>query len=215
MIGGGALSCKKTMFVEGSHAPRMGIGMNFRPTAVAGAFIVELEPRADERGFFARMFCTDQFAAAGLERRIAQVSTSFTRRRGTLRGLHYQLPPTAEVKLVRCLRGAVFDVVADLRPDSPSFGQWAGAELSAENRAMMYVPRGCAHGFLTLTDEAEMLYFASDPYAPACERGVRFDDPWLGIAWPALPKEMSAKDRGWPPFDTAGPDAARLTGLCV
>jgi dTDP-4-dehydrorhamnose 3,5-epimerase len=175
--------------------------MIFHPTPLAGAFLIEPERRGDARGFFARIFCEEEFARAGLETRFTQANNSLTGRRGTLRGMHYQLPPAAEVKLVRCIGGAIHDVIVDLRPDSPSFGRWFGAELSAENRLMMYVPRGFAHGFVTLTEDAEAFYFVSDAYAPQQERGLRYDDPWMGIEWPVTPSEVSAKDGAWPAFD--------------
>jgi len=172
--------------------------MIFTPTPLTGAFTIDLEKRGDDRGFFARLFCEREFAEAGLETRFVQINTSLSARRGTLRGLHYQLPPFAEVKVVRCIRGALWDVILDLRAGSPSFGRWFGAELSAENRRMMYVPRGFAHGFITLTEDAEALYLVSAFYSPDHERGVRFDDPAHGIAWPMAPVEMSGKDRSWP-----------------
>lgn len=187
--------------------------MRFHPTPVEGTFLIELERRGDDRGFFARFFCAQEFGKHGLETGFVQMNNSLTARKGTLRGMHYQMPPAAEVKVVRCVRGALFDVVADLRPDSTSYGQWFGAELSAENRSMMYVPRGCAHGFLTLTDNAEALYLASTPYAPEQERGVRFDDPWLSIRWPTQPAEMSDKDGAWPSYDATHPESGRLRGL--
>jgi dTDP-4-dehydrorhamnose 3,5-epimerase len=174
--------------------------MKFEPTPIAGAFLVDLERRGDDRGFFARIFCEQEFAAAGLTPHFVQINTSFSGKRGTLRGLHYQLPPAAEAKLVRCIRGALFDVVLDLRPASPSFGQWFGAELTAENRRMMYVPEGCAHAFLSLADATETLYLASAFYAPDRERGVRFDDPRFAIRWPIEPVELSPKDRSWPDY---------------
>lgn len=188
-------------------------GIKFHPTPLEGAYLIELERRGDDRGFFARLFCEQEFGEVGLETRFVQVNNSLSARRGTLRGMHYQLPPSAEVKVVRCIRGAIFDVIADLRPDSPSFGRWFGAELSAENRRMMYVPRGFAHGFVTLTDDAETFYLVSDPYAPEQERGMRFDDPWLGIEWPAEPVEVSPKDRNWPVFDPEFHGIERLRRL--
>ncbi len=188
-------------------------GIKFHPTPLEGAYLIELERRGDDRGFFARLFCEQEFGEVGLETRFVQVNNSLSARRGTLRGMHYQLPPAAEVKVVRCIRGAIFDVIADLRPDSPSFGRWFGAELSAENRRMMYVPRGFAHGFVTLTDDAETFYLVSDPYAPGQERGMRFDDPWLGIEWPAEPVEVSPKDRNWPVFDPGFHGVERLRAL--
>jgi dTDP-4-dehydrorhamnose 3,5-epimerase len=203
-------------------APAQGAGpaakppagaIGFEPTPVHGAYVIDPLRRGDDRGFFSRMFCTDEFAEHGLESRFLQVNNSLSRRRGTLRGMHYQLPPAGEVKLVRCTAGRLFDVVADLRPDSPSFGKWFGVELTAENRRMLYVPRGCAHGFLTLEDDTEALYLVSDRYAPAEERGLRFDDPFFGIAWPAEPVEVSAKDRNWPAFDHGFHGTERMRGL--
>lgn len=184
--------------------------MIFTPTPLAGAWLVDLEKRGDARGFFARVFCEREFAAAGLETRFVQVNNSLSARRGTLRGLHYQLPPAAEVKLVRCLRGALWDVIVDLRPDSPTFRRWFGAELSAENRRMMYVPRGFAHAILTLADDTEALYMVSAFYAPEQERGVRWNDPSIGIEWPLTPVEISPKDAAWPDLD---PDSHGLNAL--
>lgn len=174
--------------------------MLFHETPLAGAFTIDLEPRGDDRGFFARVFCESEFAGAGLETRYVQVNSSLSRQKGTLRGLHYQLPPAAEAKVVRCIRGALFDCVLDLRPNSTTFGQWFGTELTAENRRMMYVPRGFAHGFLTLSDDTEILYLVSTPYAPDEERGIRHDDPAFAIQWPLTPVEISAKDRSWPDY---------------
>lgn len=187
--------------------------LRFTPTTVHGAYLIEGVRRGDDRGFFARLFCAEEFAAHGLESRFAQANNSLTGRRHTLRGMHYQLPPAAEVKLVRCVRGSLFDVVADLRPDSPTYGKWFGAELTADNRRMLYVPRGCAHGFLTLQDDTEALYLVSDAYAPQQERGLRFDDPFLSIAWPATPAELSGKDAAWPAFDPAFHGVDRMRGL--
>ncbi len=177
--------------------------MRFLPTTVEGARLVELEPRTDERGFFARMFCAGEFAAEGLETSFRQVNDALSHTAGTLRGLHYQVAPAGEVKLVRCLRGAAFDVLVDLRAGSPSFGRWAGAELTSGNRRMMHVPRGCAHGYLTLEPDTELLYFASDPYVAAHERALRWDDPAIGIAWPRPAAVISDKDRTAPAFDAA------------
>lgn len=187
--------------------------MKCHGTPVEDALVIAPELRGDERGFFARLFCEREFAAAGLESRFVQINNSLTARRGTLRGLHYQLPPAAEVKLVRCIRGAMFDVVADLRPDSPSYGRWFGTLLTGANRAMMYVPKGCVHGFVTLTDDVETLYLVSEPYTPELERGLRFDDPWIGIRWPVQSLGMSDKDRAWPRFNPAEPEVQRLRGL--
>ncbi len=187
--------------------------IRFEPTPIHGCWLVEPLRRGDERGFFSRLFCADEFAAQGLESQFPQINNSLTTRRHTLRGMHYQLPPSAEVKVVRCIGGALYDVVADLRPDSPSFGQWFGAELTAENRRMMYVPRGCAHGFLTLVENTEALYLVSARYAPQQERGLRYDDPRFGIVWPAAPAELSAKDAEWPAFDPAFHGIEQMRGL--
>ena len=189
--------------------------MKFHETPLNGAYLIELERRGDDRGFFARFFCEKEFDAAGAETRFVQINNSLSARKGTLRGMHYQLAPSAEVKVVRCLKGSLYDVIADLRPDSPTFGQWFGAELNAENRLMMYVPRGCAHGLLTLADDTEALYLVSDSYAPDRERGMRFDDPWLGIKWPIAPVEISPKDRAWPDFDPDYHGVEALRGLVV
>lgn len=187
--------------------------MIFHQTTLTGAHLIELDKRGDDRGFFARFYCQREFEAAGLIASFVQVNTSLTARRGTLRGLHYQLPPAAEAKVVRCIQGALYDVIADLRPQSPTYGQWFGAELSAENRLMMYVPQGVAHGFVTLTDDAEALYMVSAFYSPEHERGIRYDDPWLGIEWPVELKELSEKDQRWPRFDPDSTDTAKLRGL--
>ena len=175
--------------------------MKFNPTPLAGACTIDLEKRGDDRGFFARLFCETEFAEAGLETRFLQINNSLSGSKGTLRGLHYQLPPAAEVKVVRCVRGALWDVILDLRAGSASFGKWFGTELSAENRTMMYVPRGFAHGFVTLTDDAEAIYLVSAAYSPDNERGVRYDDPAVGIEWPLQPVDISEKDRNWPDLD--------------
>ena len=175
--------------------------MKFHATPLDGARLIELEKRGDERGFFARMFCEREFAAEGLETRFVNVNDSLSAAAGTLRGMHYQLGDSAEVKVVRCIRGALWDAILDLRPGSPSFGRWFGETLSAENRLMMYVPRGFAHAILTLEPDTEAIYLVSAHYAPADERGVRWDDPRFGVRWPLAPQEISAKDAGWPDFD--------------
>lgn len=187
--------------------------MKFTPLPLAGACLVDIEKRGDDRGFFGRFFCQEEFARQGLQDRFVQINNSLTARKGTLRGMHYQLPPAAEVKLVRCIRGALHDVILDLRPHSPTFGRSFGADLTAENRSMMYVPEGFAHGFVTLEPDTEALYLVSAPYAPAAERGIRFDDPKFGIRWPVTPVEMSDKDRSWPDYDPAYHGAALLEGL--
>lgn len=177
--------------------------MIFNRTPLADAFLIDLEKLGDERGFFARAFCEQEFAAQGLAPRFVQINNSLSADKGTLRGMHYQLAPKAETKLVRCIRGALWDVILDLRPDSPSFGQHFGAELSAENRRMMYVPKGFAHGFITLQDDTEAFYFVDEPYAPDMERGIRWNDPRFGIEWPTEPVVLSDKDRDQRDFDPA------------
>ena len=172
--------------------------MRFESTALPGVTLVDLEPRGDDRGFFARLFCSREFEAAGLDPRVLQINDSVSRDRGTLRGLHYQISPAEETKLVRCVRGALYDVVLDLRVDSPTYGRYWAGELSADNRRMVFVPRGCAHGFLTLADDTEAMYLVSHPYSPAHERGIRWDDPAFGIAWPCAPSVISDKDRRHP-----------------
>src|SRR5579875_1215431 len=187
--------------------------MKFVPTPLHGAHTIELEKRGDDRGFFARMFCRTEFGDAKLVPDFVQVNNSLSARKGTLRGLHYQLAPSAEVKVIRCVRGALWDAIIDLRPDSPSFGKWFGAELTAENRTMMYSPRGFAHAILTLADDTEALYLVSSYYAPRDERGVRYNDPKFGVEWPIEPAEISEKDRNWPDFDPEFHGTERLRGL--
>ncbi len=172
--------------------------MIFSPTPLAGACVVELEPVADDRGFFARAFCREEFEAHGLNPQLAQSNISFNRRRGTLRGLHYQAAPYAEAKLVRCTQGAIWDVIVDLRADSPSYKRWHAVELSAENRRALYVPEGFAQGFQTLADDSEVLYLMSQFYRPDAARGLRWDDPALGIAWPIADPQLSDRDRSLP-----------------
>lgn len=168
------------------------------PTPLAGAFVLDIEPLADDRGFFARTFCTAELAAHGMNGAVAQCSVSFNARAGTLRGMHFQAAPHEEDKLVRCTAGAIFDVLVDIRDGSPTFGQWYGAELSAANRRALYIPKGFAHGFLTLADATEVLYQISVPFAPGFGRGFRWDDPEVGIAWPAAPAVMSERDATYP-----------------
>jgi dTDP-4-dehydrorhamnose 3,5-epimerase len=169
--------------------------MIFEPLAIEGAFRIAIESVADERGFFARAFCKETFAAHGL---VAQRSISYNARRGTLRGLHYQDPPHAETKLVQCSRGAVFDVLLDLRPRSQSFRRWLSLPLAAENRAMVYIPAGCAHGFQTLADDTELAYDITPGYNPGLARGIAWNDPALAIPWPIGHPILSAADRQWP-----------------
>ena len=170
----------------------------FRKTTLPGVFVVEPERREDRRGFFARTWCQEEFAAHGLNPRLVQCSVSFNLLRGTLRGMHYQAAPHAEATLIRCTRGAIWDVALDLRPDSPAFRQHFGTELTAENRLALYIPEGVAHGFQTLEDDTEVLYQMSAAYVPDAGRGVRFDDPAFGIRWPIPEPILLDRDREYP-----------------
>lgn len=175
--------------------------MRFTQTPLAGAWLVELELIADQRGWFARSFDADEFAARGMEPVVAQCNASFNTRAGTLRGMHYQADPHGEPKLVRCVRGAIFDVCVDLRPDSETYCRWYGAELTADNGRMLFIPVGVAHGFQTLTDDSEVLYQMGARYAPESAAGVRWDDSAFGIAWPEPPggeRLISDRDRSFP-----------------
>jgi dTDP-4-dehydrorhamnose 3,5-epimerase len=174
--------------------------MIFTATLLDDAWLIEVEPREDQRGFFARIWCRQELAAQGLDTEIAQESLSYNRCCGTLRGLHFQRSPHEETKIVRCTRGAIFDVIVDLRPRSPTYLQWQGFELTAENRRALYVPKGFAHGFQTLTDDAEITYRISAFYAPASAGGYRYDDPAFGIAWPLPVSAISERDLEWPLF---------------
>jgi dTDP-4-dehydrorhamnose 3,5-epimerase len=174
--------------------------VKFSPTALAGAYIIDIEPLQDERGFFARSWCREEFAGQGLNPDLAQCSISFNKKRGTLRGMHYQAAPHEETKVVRCVRGSIYDVIIDLRPASPTFRKWIAVELDADNRRMLYVPAGMAHGFQTLADDTEVFYQISTPYHPPSARGVRWDDPAFGIEWPAGARIISDKDRHYPDF---------------
>lgn len=177
--------------------------MKFVPVPLAGAFLIELEQRGDERGFFPRVFCERELAVAGLDTRLVQINNSLSKDKGAQRGLHYQLGEAAEVKVVRCVRGALWDAILDLRPGSGSFGQSFGAKLIAKNRRMMHVPRGFAHGFLTLEEDTEPLCLVPAFYAPERERGVRWNDPRFAISWPAEPRVISDKDAQQRDFDPA------------
>ena len=173
--------------------------MQFHPLEIPGLWLVELEKLEDERGFFSRLFCSDTFLERGLCANYPQWSLSFNNRRGTLRGLHFQAPPHEEIKLVSCTRGAVFDVAVDVRPGSQSRGRWVAVELTADNRSALYIPAGFAHGFQTLTDDAEVLYHISERYRPEAGRGVRWDDPDLSIAWPSTEQRViSSRDQALP-----------------
>ena len=172
--------------------------MKFIETPLAGAFVIELEVSEDERGGFARTYCEREFLEHGLEARIAQCNLSFNRKAGTLRGMHYQAEPHAEAKLVRCVRGAMHDVIVDLRPGSPSLRTCFAVRLDAASRRMLYVPKGFAHGFQTLVDDTEVFYQMSTSYEPTAARGLRWDDPVLGIRWPIAAPILSARDRGYP-----------------
>ncbi len=174
--------------------------MIFTETKLKGAFIILLEKREDERGFFARTFCADEFEKHGLVNRVVQTNMSRTLKKGTLRGMHYQIPPYQETKLVRCTQGAIYDVIIDIRPESETYKQWIGVELSAENHTMLFVPRGFAHGFVTLTDDVEVMYEVSEFYTPNSESGIRFNDPEIQIKWPIEVLDTSEKDANWPDF---------------
>ena len=175
--------------------------MVFTDTPIRGAVVIDPQPRTDERGSFSRLWCEREFAAHGLKARFVQCNGSVSVRKGTIRGLHYQSEPHAEVKLVRCIRGSVFDVVVDVRPESETYLQWYAVELSAANGRMIYVDQGLAHGFLTLEDDSEVTYPVSEFYTPDAERGIRWDDPLFAIVWPVMSAfHLSPKDRTWPDF---------------
>lgn len=174
--------------------------MIFTRTKLPGATIVDVERREDARGYFERTYCEREFEANGLPTRMVQTSMSLTRRAGTLRGMHYQAAPHAEDKLVRCVRGAIWDAIVDIRPDSPTYCEWVGVELNESDGRMLLVPKGFAHGFVTLTNDVAVTYQVSAFYTPAAERGARHDDPAFGIEWPVAVSDMSDRDRGWPGF---------------
>ena len=170
-------------------------------TPLRGAYVIEIEKHEDERGFFARSWCAREFAAKGLDHDLVQCNVSFNKRKGTLRGLHYQIPPHAEVKLVRCTKGSLCDVIVDLRNDSPTFLKWFAVELTATNHRMLYIPKLFAHGFQTLEDETEIFYQMSEFYEPAASKGLRWNDPRLGINWPDASRTISHKDQAYPNLD--------------
>jgi dTDP-4-dehydrorhamnose 3,5-epimerase len=174
--------------------------MIFRQLRLKDAFIVDIEKMEDERGFFARAFCEREFEAHGLNRRLVQSSISFNKKKGTLRGMHYQTAPNEEAKVVRCTQGAIYDVIIDLRQCSPTFKQWEAVELTSENRRMIYIPEGFAHGFQTLEHNSEVLYHMTECYAPEAARGVRWDDPAFGIRWPAADRTIAPRDQQYPAF---------------
>jgi dTDP-4-dehydrorhamnose 3,5-epimerase len=174
--------------------------MIFEATNLKDAFVIDLEIRSDDRGGFARTFCAKEFEEHGLKPMVAQCNMSFNYKKGTLRGMHYQLSPAAETKLVRCTRGAIYDVIIDIRPDSPTYMQHFGIELTADNRKALYVPEMFAHGYQALTDDAEVVYQVGEFYSPGYEQGLRYDDPIFGIEWPIPVTVISEKDAKWPPF---------------
>jgi dTDP-4-dehydrorhamnose 3,5-epimerase len=173
----------------------------FEESPLRGAYLIDMTPVVDERGYFARTFCAEEFAAHGLGAVVSQCSVSFNPKRGTLRGMHFQAAPHDEQKLVRCVSGGIFDVIVDLRPDSPTRRHWFGVELTAVNRRSIYIPRGFAHGFITLTDAAEVFYSMSAPHVAGAARGLRWSDPALDIRWPLQPLVISARDAAYPLLD--------------
>lgn len=184
--------------------------MIFTPLEIDGAWIIDLEARSDERGFFARGWCSEEFGEHGIDPGFVQCNISFSHRTGTIRGLHYQRAPHDGGRLVRCIRGALFDVILDLRSDSPTRHQWTGVGIDASNHRSVYVPAGCAHGVQTLADGTEMLYMTNTPYSPEAEDGVRWNDPFFGIEWPLEPGPISGKDQSWPDFVAPNGAAVRF-----
>jgi dTDP-4-dehydrorhamnose 3,5-epimerase len=176
--------------------------MKFNSTDIDGLYYVDIDRLEDDRGFFGRAFCRQEFKEKGLESEVCQANISYNQSAGTLRGMHYQKPPYQESKFIRCIRGSIYDVAIDLRKNSPTYCHWFGIELSDENRTALFVPKDFAHGFLTLTDDTEVIYMVSQSYAPNAEAGVRWDDPFFGISWPVNPSLVSSKDAQWPDFST-------------
>lgn len=186
------------MSLDGLEAGPWRRCVKFVPTKLDGVYIIDVERRQDERGYFGRLWCEREMAAQGLSTNIVQINVAVSLKQGTLRGMHLQSAPFAEVKIIRCQRGALYDVIVDLRPESASYKQWVGVELSEENGRMLYAPEGCAHGYVTLRDNTELSYSTSRFYAPASAHGVRFDDPALAIQWPVAVRVVSEQDRNWP-----------------
>lgn len=172
--------------------------IGFVQTPLAGAALLDIEPKLDARGFFARTYCEQEFGAAGISAPISQCSISYNIAKHTLRGLHFQKPPYAEEKIVRCTSGSIFDVIVDIRPGSPTVGKWFGVELSSQSRRAIFIPKGFAHGFLTLSEHVEVLYMMSVPFVAEAAAGIRWNDPQLGIGWPAVPAVISERDASYP-----------------
>ena len=187
--------------VCGSHSQAGNPTVNFQETTLKGVFKIELERIEDERGFFARTFCRNEFESHGINSKLSQCNISYNKKKGTLRGMHFQMRPHEEVKLVRVTTGVVYDVILDLRRDSPTFRQWIAIELSADNRKSVYIPEGLAHGFQTLQDDTEVFYQMSEPYHAESARGVRWDDPAFNIEWPVQKKIISTRDSHYPDFE--------------
>ncbi len=179
--------------------------MIFQETKLGGAYLIDLNQMTDQRGFFARSWCEREFKEHGLDHPVVQANISFNRKKGTMRGLHYQVAPYRETKLVRCTRGAIFDVIVDLRPESPTYCEWIGAELTEDNRRMLFVPEGFAHGYETLEDGTEVMYQVSEFYTPGAERGARYNDPAFRVEWPLKVDVISEKDAAWPDFRKSAP----------
>ncbi len=187
--------------------------MIFTETGLKGAYIIDLERRADDRGFFARVFCRQEFEERGLKPDIAQASIATNRRKGTLRGMHFQFPPAAETKVVRCTRGAILDVIVDLRPESPTYLQHVAVGLDADNGRSLYVPERFAHGYQVLEDDTDVSYEMSESYTPSAEGGLLFDDPRLGLSWPLPVTVVSGRDRSFNPLDECEPELRRKMSL--
>lgn len=188
------------MQVRGSHPSHGGAGLTFAELSIKGAFVLDLELKEDERGFFATSWSKHEFARRDLDSELSECNVSFNKNKGTLRGMHYQAEPYGQTKLVRCTQGAIYDVIVDLRPDSPTFKKWEGFELTARNRRMLYIPRGLAHGFQAIEDASEVLYQMAQPFNAAAGRGVRWNDPAFGISWPLPVSVISPRDRDYPDF---------------